>query len=105
MANVRGDMRVWHIPQVPGPSFKVEVKTLREARSVMNVLANYDRFQLENRIKGDYCNVSGLSIYYPEDGDEFPWVDYADTLGRSVDEIPEAELDTAVWEDDEVIDG
>lgn len=56
-------LRVWHIPQVPGKAFHVHVNTVDEAVLVMNALANYDLFQYNNNIKGDYCNVSGLEMY------------------------------------------
>lgn len=53
-------LRVWWIPQVPGKPFRVEVTSPVEAAKIYVVLSNYDQFQLENRIKGDYCNVGGL---------------------------------------------
>lgn len=56
-------LRVWHIPQVPGKAFYVHVNTVDEAVLVKNALANYDLFQYDNNIKGDYCNISGLEMY------------------------------------------
>ncbi|BBK09199.1 superinfection exclusion protein [Klebsiella phage 05F01] len=56
-------LRVWHIPQVLGKAFHVYVNTVDEAVLVMNALADYDLFQYDNNIKGDYCNVSGLEMY------------------------------------------
>lgn len=56
-------LRVWHIPQVPGKAFYVHVSTVDEAVLVMNALANYDLFQYDHNIKGDYCNMSGLEMY------------------------------------------
>lgn len=56
-------LRVWHIPQVPGKPFHVEVSSVEEGVKVMDVLANYDLFQLENNIKGDFCNMNGLELY------------------------------------------
>ncbi len=55
-----GDLKVWHIPQVPGEPFYVPVSSLEEATKVLGVLADYDLFQYEDRIKPDYCNASGL---------------------------------------------
>lgn len=55
--------RVWHIPQVPGKSFEAEVPTFEEAQRLVNTLANYDLFQYENNIKGDYANASGIQVY------------------------------------------
>ena len=56
-------LRVWHIPQVPGEPFYVEVETVQEAVKLMDTLAAYDSFQLENNIKGDYANMNGLEFY------------------------------------------
>ncbi|EPA9111003.1 MAG: superinfection exclusion protein [Serratia liquefaciens] len=55
--------RVWHIPQVPMKSFKVEVESVEEGVRLMDTLANYDLFQYENNIKPDYCNMNGLQMW------------------------------------------
>ncbi|MCP5014403.1 MAG: hypothetical protein GY938_03865 [Ketobacter sp.] len=68
-----GDLRVWHIPQIPGNLFIVDVATPEEAHKIINMLADYDAFQYENRIKPDYSNASGLDVL--EDGDWFTWYD------------------------------
>lgn len=52
--------KVWWIPQVPGPRFEVHVFSPKEGAKVQEILAKYDQFQLDNRIKGDYCNAGGL---------------------------------------------
>lgn len=62
--------RVWHIPQVPGKSFEIQCNTLATAIGLMNVLADYDLFQLHNRIKPDYANASGVQ-YYDHDAKEW----------------------------------
>lgn len=56
-------LRVWHVPQVPMKSFKIEVSSVEEAIKLMDTLAQYDLFQYENQIKPDYCNASGLQMY------------------------------------------
>ena len=56
-------LRVWHIPQVPGEPFYVEAGTVQEAVKLMDTLAAYDSFQLENNIKDDYANMNGLEFY------------------------------------------
>ena len=61
--------RVWHIPQVPGKSFKVEVPNFITAQLIMEVLAQYDLFQYHNRIKGDYANASGIEYWDETDGE------------------------------------
>jgi Superinfection exclusion gene product 17 len=74
-------LRVYWHPQVPCPAFHVDVKSLREARLIMNALADYDIFQYENRIKPDYCNAGGLSEFDPEDDHDGPdgsWCDWHD---------------------------
>lgn len=57
-----GDLRVWHIPQVPGKPFHVAVPSIDVAKIVLDALADYDLFQLENNIKPDYANVQGLEM-------------------------------------------
>jgi hypothetical protein len=61
-----GDLRVWHIPQIPGKPFHVAVQSLAEAKLVLNALAQYDLFQFDNHIKPDYANAQGLEIAEPE---------------------------------------
>ena len=39
--------RVWHIPQIPGKPFYVEIESLDNARLIVGVLADYDLFQYE----------------------------------------------------------
>lgn len=67
-----GDLRVWHIPQVPGKPFHVPVSTPREGALILRVLADYDHFQLMNNIKPDYCNAQGLEVF--EDGEWCKWM-------------------------------
>lgn len=70
---VDGAMEVWWIPQVPMEPFRVPVSSLDEAAKLLWVLAEYDKFQFENRIKPDYCNAGGLEIF--EDGEWTEWTD------------------------------
>ena len=56
-------LRVWHIPQVPGKAFMVDVSSVEEGVKVMSILGRYDAFQYENNIKPDYCNVNGLHMW------------------------------------------
>ena len=69
----QGDLKVWWIPQIPGKSFEWPVRNLREAKMLLNVLAEYDMFQFNHNIKPDYANTGGLMGF--EDGE---WVDWCD---------------------------
>jgi hypothetical protein len=75
--------RVWWMPQVPGNRFDVDVTTVEEARLLLRVLADYDLFQFENRIKPDYCNAGGL-VYWDEAEEE--WFTWENEDGREVDD-------------------
>lgn len=80
-----GDLKVWHIPQVPMKPFEVDVATLTEGKKVLDVLANYDLFQFHNNIKPDYANAGGLQVFK---GGE--WEEWEDDEGRTIDEAFEA---------------
>lgn len=77
----RGQLRVWHIPQVPMHSFRVYVSSIQEAKLVLEALAIYDLFQLEYKIKPDYSNVQGLEVY--EDAE---WIEWMDEDGDDIDD-------------------
>ena len=77
-----GQLRVWHISQVPMPAFYVYVSTPKQAKLIIETLAIYDLFQLENKIKPDYFNVAGLEVY---EGGE--WVDWEDEEGNDIDNM------------------
>lgn len=85
-----GDLQVWWKPQVPMQSFIVSVDSVQEARKLLSVLADYDQFQFDKRIKGDYCNTGGLSVF--EDGE---WLDWYSEDGYGIDEL---------WKLDEITD-
>lgn len=95
-----GDLRVWHIPQVPGKPFHVLVDTPQEAQRVIQLLAAYDVFQYENKIKPDYMNVSGLEVFEADGVDgKSGWCEWyddatADDIHDWVD--PEASIAQAI---------
>lgn len=67
-------MRVWWIPQVGADAtFYVPVETVEEAKKVMDMLAAYDCFQYNHRIKPDFCNTGGLQVWDEAEND---WVDW-----------------------------
>ncbi len=75
-------LRVWWIPQVPMKAFRVDVKTLDEAKLLLDTLAKYDLFQFENNIKPDYANTGGLEVF--EDGE---WLEWCDEDGCGIDDV------------------
>ena len=77
-----GDLKVYHIPQVPMKPFEVPVNSTGEAIKVMDILARYDTFQLENNIKPDYCNAQGLVVF---EGGE--WIDWYNEDGDGIYEV------------------
>jgi hypothetical protein len=79
-----GDLRVWWIPQIPGKPYHVSVETPEEAKKLLSVLAKYDIFQYENKIKPDYCNAGGLECFSQDgDGEWCEW--YAPETGDDID--------------------
>lgn len=84
-----GDLRVWWICQVPGKPFYVPVPNLDTAALLLGTLARYDQFQLDNRIKPDYCNAGGLEVFGDLGGDDGPsWSDwYDDETGDDFDQF------------------
>lgn len=81
-----GDLRVWHIPQIPGEPFHVRVDDLARAKLVLRTLADYDLFQHAHRIKPDYANAQGLEVF--EDGD---WCEWINDDGDAIDDVMRAE--------------
>lgn len=76
-----GDLIVWHIPQVPGKPFKIQVASIEEGRELQSVLASYDLFQYRNRIKPDYANVNGLSTWEDDGEGNYDWYDVEEDDG------------------------
>lgn len=67
-------LKVWWKPQIPMKSFEVEVSSVEEGAKLLRVLADYDAFQFDNRIKPDYCNAGGL-VQLDDDGEWTDWYD------------------------------
>lgn len=86
-----GSLKVWWKPQIPCASFEVVVATPYEGRKLLDILADYDIFQLEHKIKPDYCNAGGLMQLI--DGE---WVDWEDDYGRIIDELDESDFREAL---------
>ena len=80
-------LRVWWIPQAGATedSFYVPVETIEEGRKVMDMLAAYDAYQRQNRIKPDYCNCGGVQRW---DEDSQDWEDwYMETEDNYFDDV------------------
>ena len=74
-----GDLQVWWIPQVPMEPFTVSVSSVAEGVRIMDILADYDMFQLAHNIKPDYSNAGGIRRWCANDGDGVPgWEDWFD---------------------------
>lgn len=78
----KGQLKVWHMPQVPMTAFNVFVDSVEDAKKILKVLWDYDLFQYDNDIKPDYSNTSGLEIFKDR-----TWEEYYDDEGRDIDEI------------------
>ena len=60
-------------------AFYQEVPDVDSGALLLRTLAEYDKFQFEKRVKGDYCNVGGLQEFDPEDdtdGPEGSWCEW-----------------------------
>lgn len=68
-----GDLRVWWVPQMPMTSFDVSVPDLATASLMLDTLGRYDAFQLEHRVKPDYCNAGRLLQYDADAGEWWDW--------------------------------
>ena len=76
-----GTLRVWWIPQIPGTPFETIVPDMAAGRLLCDTLARYDLFQYEQRIKPDYANVGGVSVFHdgewedldPDDADDMAY--------------------------------
>jgi hypothetical protein len=83
-----GDLKVWWIPQVPMKPFEYPVSSPQEGFMLLDALAKYDLFQLENNVKPDFCNIGGLSEFDEEDieGEDFDgWGDWFSEMGDDMD--------------------
>ncbi len=68
-------LRICHMPQFPCKPFIVEVEDLKQAKFLSDVLANYDLFQFENRIKPDYANVTLVEQWNEDEREWLFWCD------------------------------
>lgn len=99
MNNVKNKLRVMHYAQVPCKPFIVDVSNEREAKKIMDVLADQHLFLLEQNIIPDYSNDI-LVVMWDENADgegNADWVDYwNDEEGMDFDEFSETYLSNEV---------
>jgi hypothetical protein len=84
-----GDLLVWWMPQVPGEAFYVLVDDVDEAICVTEMLAAYDVFQFEHRIKPDYSSTGGLQVYEADGGEAGGpgWVEWCSENGDDLSDL------------------
>ena len=70
---MKNKLRVWWMPQIPMKPFYVPVNSVEEGKKVLDMLAAYDLFQLQNNVKPDFCNTGGLQIWDEEENDWCDW--------------------------------
>ena len=78
-----GDLRVWHIPNVPSEGFHISVANLAEAKIVLTALAEYDLYLGEGVIA---TNAQGLEVF-----ESIEWVEWEDDDGYSLIEVMDRE--------------
>ena len=102
-------LRVWWMPQIPMKSFYIPVNSVEEGKKVLDMLAAYDLFQLQNNVKPDFCNTGGLQILDEEENDWCDWyLETEDDYYESVDdycESDECEMKEELEEFNEVLFG
>lgn len=74
---------MWWIPQIPMKPFTVLIDSFEVAKALLESLAKYDLFCLENNIKPDYSNTGGVMVF--EDGEWTDW--YCDETGDTIDDL------------------
>lgn len=91
MTAQEGDLRVWWIPQMPMEPLLIKVTNPDEGAKLLDILADYDLFLHDRRIRKDCSNAGGLEVY--EDGE---WVEWLDEAGYDVGDI-ERESPVVEW--------
>ena len=84
------EYQVWWVPQIPMKAFIFPVGTIEAGHTLCDALAKYDAFQLENRVKPDYCNAGGVQMRHPV-GTEGEWWDVPDDPDELADILAECE--------------
>lgn len=84
-------LRVWWVPQVGiEETFYIPVESVEEGKKVIDLLAAYDAFQLQNQVKPDYLNVGGLQMWDEISQDWADWcMETEDDFFEDVDDYCE----------------
>ena len=79
-------------------SFNCEVSSLAEGVKILDLLAAYNIFQFENKIKPDYCNAGGIQQWSADcDGEGTSgWEDWQDEDTGECDPVSYLEQATNV---------
>ncbi len=80
-------LRIWWIPQGDCKTFYVPVNSAEEGKKVLDILAAYDVWQLQNQIKPDYWHSNGLEIFDESEGKWNDW--YLETEEDFFDDVDE----------------
>ena len=78
-------LRVWWIPQIPMGAFYMPVESVEDGKKVLDILAAYHAFKLQNNVKPDYTNVGGLQMFDEEEGEWNDW--YLETEDDYFDDV------------------
>ena len=75
-------MRVCWVPQIPmKEEFRVEVKSMEEAKKFLDTLANYDNFLVEKKLRPDnFANTGWLEVYKGE------WIEWHGKMRQTIDD-------------------
>ncbi|WIW70926.1 hypothetical protein [Anaerosinus gibii] len=68
-------LRVCHVPPTACNPFIIDVANLKEAKKIMDTLAEYDKFQYENNLPQNSSSTSTLEEYSEC---EKKWIDWCD---------------------------
>lgn len=94
-----GELRIWHIPQIPMIPFYARVENCLEAKILLNALAEYDLFQFEHHIKPDFSHAQGFTAWDATEESEYgpqapkgAWRDWYDEYGNELSDYTLEEL-------------
>lgn len=75
-------LRVYYII-LGAKTYHQEVSSVEEAKLVIDSIARFVNFQIDNNVFPDHCSTAGLEVWDEEEND---YVDWYDEDGNSFDE-------------------